>query len=396
MSETNNISSVKRENCTGCGACMKICPRNAIVFGDDAEGFPTPKVSAETCVDCGLCRQVCPTITLPEKHTIQKAYAIQLTDPDVLKKSTSGGFFTALAREIFRRGGIVYGCVWDEKYNAVIRKAENESETEPMRGSKYVWSWAGDTFSEIKEELESGRTVLFSGLSCQIAGLKNYLRKGYDNLYTVGFLCGGSPSPRAFREYLKTITRDVPLDALDLKFRDKNAGGVGVHITYNTSGRRKNQSYVSNSYYFAFFSKVIVRRSCFDCQYRYEQRVDDITFGDYWDVEKYHKEFDASAGVSAVLVNTDRGVELFDAVKSQLMVSEAKCREIAAANNLTLGETRKVYAVPGFRDDFFSLLRERGWTKASKKYLRNKKRFVLWIKTKTPKRLWAVMKRLRK
>ncbi|MBP5461078.1 MAG: Coenzyme F420 hydrogenase/dehydrogenase, beta subunit C-terminal domain [Lachnospiraceae bacterium] len=396
MSEAKNISSVKRESCTGCGACMKSCPRNEIVFEDDEEGFPSPKILAEACVDCGLCRQVCPAITVPEKHGIQKAYAIQLTDPDALKKSTSGGFFTALSREIFARGGVVYGCVWDEKYNAVIRRAENEAETEPMRGSKYVWSWAGDTYPEIKKELESGRTVLFTGLSCQVAGLKNYLRKSYDNLYTVGFLCGGSPSPYAFREYLKTITKNVPLDALDLKFRDKDAGGVGVHITYNTSKRRKCQTYISNPYYYAFYTKVTVRRSCFDCPYRYEQRVDDITFGDYWEVEKYHSEFDVSAGVSAVLVNTEKGAELFDALKSQLAFSEAKCRKIAAANNLTLGEARKVFKVPGFRDDFFSVMREQGWTKASKKYLRNKKRFVLWIKTKTPKRLWAGMKRLRK
>ena len=110
---------------------MKSCPRNAIVFEDDEEGFPSPKILAEACVDCGLCRQVCPAITVPEKHGIQKAYAIQLTDPDALKKSTSGGFFTALSREIFARGGVVYGCVWDEKYNAVIRRAEMKRRRSP-------------------------------------------------------------------------------------------------------------------------------------------------------------------------------------------------------------------------------------------------------------------------
>ena len=119
-----------------------------------------------------------------------------------------------------------------------------------MRGSKYVWSWAGDTFPEIEAFLKAGRTVLFTGLPCQVAGLKNYLRKEYDNLFLVDFFCGGSPSPYAFHEYLKTITRDVPMDKLDFKFRDKLKHGVGVHISYEGKNRRIHQSYVRNPYFF--------------------------------------------------------------------------------------------------------------------------------------------------
>ena len=390
----HQVTLAPKTQCTGCGACKAICPKGAIAFRPDEEGFPSPVVDADQCIGCGMCETACPALNAPEQHPIRAAYAAQLKDPDALKESTSGGIFTALCREIFRRGGVVYGCVWDENYNAVFRAAENEAEMLPMRGSKYVWSWAGDTFPEIKKTLEAGRTVLFTGLPCQVAGLKKFLRKDYDNLYTADFFCGGAPSPYAFSEYLKSITKDVPLKDLDFKLRDKEKHGVGVHITYNTPKGRACQTYVSNPYYFAFFTKVFHRHSCYRCPYRYENRTEDLTFGDYWGVESYHHEFDARAGVSAVLVNTDKGAALLDAVKDQLQLSETTKAHIAAKNNLTLGDARKEFHVPGFRKAFFATLKAKGWKAAERKYLFNKARFKLWLKELLPKKFVARLKKL--
>ena len=389
-----SISLAKREQCTGCGACMEICPKEAIIFQPDEEGFPSPVIDNEKCVRCGLCEQTCPALHAPAAHPIQAAYAAQILDADALKESTSGGVFTALAREIFRRGGVVYGCVWDIDYNAVVCKAENEAEMKPMRGSKYVWSWAGDTFPEIKQYLEAGRTVLFTGLPCQAAGLKNYLRKDYENLYLAAFFCGGSPSPFAFHEYLKTITRDVSLEQLDLKFRDKEKHGVGVHITYNASNGRTDQTYIQNPFYFGFYSKVFLRAPCYHCAYRYENRLEDITFGDYWGIGNYHAEFNVRDGVSCVLVNTDKGAELLDSVKDGLQLSETKAESIAAGNNLSLGNKHKEFPVPVFRDAFFETLRRSGWRVAERKYLLNKTRLKLWVKQKLPARYVSGIKKL--
>lgn len=366
--------------CTGCGACEKKCAVGAISFRDDNEGFPTPYIDESKCVNCGMCSRVCPALHMPETHAIQEAYAAQLLDREALKVSTSGGLFTAFSREIFRRGGVVYGCVWDEYYNAVVTKAENEEEMKPMRGSKYVWSWAGDTFPEIKKLLEQGRTVLFTGLPCQVAGLKNYLGKDYDKLYLMDFFCGGAPSPLAFQAYLKTITKKVPLSKLNLLFRDKEKHGVGVNISYEGDKKRINQSYVRNPYFFSYHTKVFHRQSCYHCQYRYRERMEDITIGDYWDIGKYHSEFDIRSGVSALLVNSEKGRKLLEAVKASLKLSETKAEYIAGWNNLTLGEKKVEFHAPKFRENFFAVLKAKGWKAAERKSLYSKKRITLWLK----------------
>ena len=383
------------EKCTGCGASYHACPQQAIYYYDDEEGFPTPQIDKDKCIECGICNNICPSVHMPKTQNTIQAYAAQMIDKDVLKDSTSGGLFTVFSREVFRRGGVVYGCVWDEDYNAVIRKAECENDIVSMRGSKYVWSYMGDKYQEIKQYLESGKMVLFIGLPCQVAGLKNYIRKDYENLILMDFFCGGTPSPLAFREYLKTITKKTPVEKLDLKFRDKEKDGVGVHISFNSGKVRKYQSHITNSYYYAFYTKVINRYPCYECNYRYEDRIADITIGDYWEIEKYHSEFDIKAGVSAMLLNSEKGKLLLEAVKPELRLVETKKEYIAGYNNLTLGTNRKVFYPPAFREDFFELLKKKGWKSAERKYLFGKKRLKLLIKHKIPKKCVLFIKRIR-
>ena len=385
------MNLVSKEECTGCGACAKSCPKQAIQFRDDLEGFPTPFIAADLCVDCGICQDVCPAVNMPETNRVRTAYAAQLLDREALMESTSGGIFTALARAIFQREGLVYGCVWDHKYNAVFGRAEKEKDIIPMRGSKYVWSWAGDVFQEIKDFLKAGRIVLFTGMPCQVAGLRSFLRKDYANLYCVSFFCGGAPSPLAFREYLKTITKDVSFEELDFKFRDKKKFGVGVNISYQGKGEREYQSFVRNSYFFAYHKKVMHRRPCYHCRYRYKDRIDDLTFGDFWGVSQYHEEFDIRAGVSALLVNSDKGEELFEQIRDQLQVSPTKAAYIAEANNLTLGNNQVNFKLFRFRNAFFKTLKKKGWSSAEKRYLFGMARLRTWAGTKVPKKYKTVI-----
>lgn len=379
--------------CTGCGACMKACPKGAIRFAEDNEGFPGPVIDEASCVHCGICSSVCPILRFPDSGKTRKSYAVQLSDQEALRNSTSGGVFIALAREILRKKGIVYGCIWDDDYNARVVGAENEEELLLMQGSKYVWSWAGDSYPEIKRNLEDGKYVMFTGLPCQAAGLKNYLRKEYERLYIISFFCGGAPSPYAFQEYLKTITGDTPKKELDFKFRDKSKYGVGVNISFNSRGRRVYQSYVENPYFFSYHTKVFHRKSCYKCAFRYEDRVEDLTFGDYWGVGKYHQEFRIQDGVSAVLINSDKGQELFDSVKNDVVAVESNIENIARGNNLTLGDKRKEFALADYRDDFFRILHEKGWRAAERSYLYNKTRVRLLIKGKTIGKLKHVVKK---
>ena len=372
---------VDASRCTGCGACAKACPKQAIVFQDDHEGFPTPVILQDQCVECGLCNKVCPAINMPQTHEIQQAYAVQLLDKEALKDSTSGGVFTVLSREIFRRGGVVYGCVWDENYNAVIRCAHNEEEMKPMRGSKYVWSWAGDTYPEIKQQLEAGQTVMFTGLPCQVAGLRNYLRRDYENLFTLDFLCSGTPSPMAFQKYLDTICKPgMKRSELNLKFRDKNPYGLGVHITYKGRKAKKTSDHISNPYYYSFYTRLVDRNSCFQCPYGTEQRVADLTMGDYWGVAKFHTEFDINSGVSAILINSERGNVLLQTVSEQMQIVPTRAADIAAGNNLSLGNKRKTIKVAPFREQFFQTVKTKGWKAAEYRYLLTKPRVKVIIK----------------
>ncbi len=387
------------QHCTGCGACLEICPMKAISMVADGDGFPTPVINTDQCVSCGLCEKSCPAIHALPTHAVKAAYAVQIKDQEVLKLSTSGGVFTALSREFFRQGGVVYGCVWDEQYNAIVQRAECEDEIKPMRGSKYVWSWAGDSYPNVKKDLETGKKVLFSGLPCQVAGLKKYLRMDYDNLIMLDFLCSGSPSPLALQKYIDTLCgNSIDRMNLNLKFRDKEPFGVGVHITY-TGKKRKTKAlseHIINPYYYSFYTRLIDRQSCYQCPYGTDQRISDLTMGDYWGVGRYHRDMNIKAGVSALLVNTSKGAQLLNGVKSQLELKPTKVEQIAVSNNLSCNGVAKRIKRPAQREAFFAELRKNGWKSAERKYLINLARAKHYIKSKMPARTVSKLKRLKK
>ena len=384
--------------CTGCGACIQSCPRKAISYTVDTEGFPTPIIDNGLCVNCRLCEKVCPALHMPQTNIIQTAYAAQILDADALKKSTSGGLFTIFSRETFRRGGVVFGCVWDKDYRAYITEATSEMEIEPMRGSKYVWSHAGDMFPRVKAYLEQGKNVLFSGLPCQIAGLRNYLNKDYNGLLLLDFLCSGTPSPLALDKYLETICKLKDRTNLNLKFRDKEPYGLGVHITYNGQKKRtaKRGESISNSYYYSFYSHLIDRQCCYKCPYGTEKRISDLTMSDFWGIERYHPEMNISAGVSALLVNTNKGAQFLAAVEDQVTLVRSSPENIGRANNLDVNGKQRNKPVPENRKPFFVELRESGWKSAERKYLFTTTRLKKLIKVKTPRKFSRLIRKIRK
>ena len=196
------IDTLEKKDCSGCMACMNICPKNAIMMKEDKNGFKYPKIDEKLCIDCGLCSKACPVINkLKENLYNIKVYACKNKDENIRKKSSSGGLFTLFAKYILDQEGVVFGAKYDENLRVIHDYIEKDDNINEFRGSKYVQSDINSTYAKAKKFLSNGRKVLFTGTPCQIEGLITYLGKNYSNLYTQDFICHGVPSPKVWKKY---------------------------------------------------------------------------------------------------------------------------------------------------------------------------------------------------
>lgn len=245
-----------------------------------------------------------------------KVFAVLHRDETVRAASRSGGIFTALSDVVLDQGGTVYGCVLNERFEAVHVRADNKADRDRMRGSKYIQSRMDGTYKNVRQDLVAGRKVLFSGTSCQVAGLKGYLGKQYANLLCVDIVCHGVPSPKVWKTYLtwQQTRRRSKIKQVD--FRNKGKFGWRNHIETLCfeNGRTVNSRVFTN----LFYGHCILRPCCYECPYKSVIHPGDITIADYWGIEKAAPEFDDDKGVSLVLVNNEKGEEAFCAVKNRI------------------------------------------------------------------------------
>ena len=336
------IEILDKHNCCGCEACVQACPKRCISFEEDAEGFRYPLVDKTVCIGCGLCEKVCPVLNQAEERKPLEVYAAKNHDEQELLKSSSGGIFILFAKTVIHHGGVVFGAKFDKEWNVIHAYAETGGDVEAFMGSKYVQSRIGNTYKEAKSFLETGRQVLFSGTSCQIAGLKRFLRKKYDNLLTVDVICHGVPSPKVWRMYLEEIKRNArkgensvsyPLTHLiserdahgesiqikSISFRDKRLGWkkYSFALTLAKASADGKQNTVSLScihredpYMKVFLKNIILRPSCYSCSAKGGRSMSDITIADFWGVEKVLPDFDDDRGVGLLMVNTEQGKKI--------------------------------------------------------------------------------------
>lgn len=319
------IKTNDKKDCCGCSACVQRCPKQCISLYEDEEGFLYPRVDKTVCIDCGLCEKVCPVLNQSEGHEPVAVYAAKNPNEEIRMQSSSGGIFTMLAERIIDEGGVVFGACWDKDWNVVHDYAESKEDIAKFRGSKYVQSNIGETFKQTETFLIEGRKVLFSGTPCQIAGLKHFLLKDYDNLLTIEIICHSVPSPGVWQQYLTEKLQTIGWNKSDIRhisFRSKATGWKGYSFMIeNKDGNVFSELGSKNAFMRGFLANLYTRPSCQKCPAKQLKSGSDITLGDFWGINSLMPEIDDDKGVSVVIVNTEKGREAMHIVDNLLPAS---------------------------------------------------------------------------
>ena len=331
-----------KSKCCGCGACDNICPINCIAMIEDEEGFLYPVVDEDKCINCGLCKTVCMYCHDNPVNSEAEAYACFIKDNAIRLDSSSGGVFSALAMNIIEKGGVVYGAKFDKEEGAKHVRVESVDCLEELRGSKYVQSSTGNTFSQVKQDLSNDRYVLFTGTPCQINGLMNFLRGGdYAKLICVDLICHGVPSKAMLRKYIEYLEEKYKKTVKMLKFRSKINGweNFGMEVIFADDSRKYFGR--SKDYYLkAFLGDILLRKSCLDCASNNFHNRADITIADYWGINRNYSDINDDKGVSAVLVRTEKGEQVFEEISSEMFVRKTSYQDVLI-NNKALETSKK-------------------------------------------------------
>lgn len=374
-----NLCNVSQ--CTGCMACVQKCKVGAIET-KSIDGFLFPSINTEKCKKCGLCMTVCPILNLKNsKGNCHENTTICLAawnkKDDIREKSSSGGVFSAFAEQILSSKGVVFGAAWNSEMELEHKYVENISELDSIRRSKYVQSNTKNSFYEVECFLKEGRRVLYCGTPCQIAGLKNFLGKDYQNLILVDILCQGVPSPELFKTYVKEIETKYGSKVVDANFRSKEKGwrcGLSLWLRL-ANGKDVRRTLDNNEYYNAFIQEFFCRPSCYSCGFKKQKLgyYSDITVADFWRIGNKIPlpkavEQNYTKGISAIVVNTSSGKIFLDECSSRIEILERTWDEFSTNGGLN------VCKEPFNNTVAKEYLIEHGWHDAQQKFFPLKKK----------------------
>lgn len=350
-------------NCTGCLACMNVCPKNAISCVENENGFIVPSVSQDLCINCGLCEKTCVLNNIIDSGSvIKKTVALVHDNKDVLQKSTSGGAFTALSDFVLNKNGVIVGACMDDTFTVSHVLTSEASVRNKMRGSKYVQSNVKLSYKEIKKHLESGDYVLFVGTPCQAHALRQYLKKEYDTLYVVDILCHGVPSNKMFKDHIDYICSLEKSSITDYRFRTKRFGKRNSIQEYKLEKNNKFVTSIEAQEYASFFRQSLsLRPSCRSCRYRCTHRFGDVTIGDYWGNTEMLKN--GNRGVSLICINTPKGQNMIDAIENVDSI-DLNTETIIKRPEFTSPQSKNQDRIHAFWKDY----RELGYSKLVEKY----------------------------
>lgn len=344
----NNVACLQTGMCTGCSACVSVCPVGCIVMEKNKEGFWNSKVNDSLCISCGKCAICCPQmkpLEFPNREV--RVYCARLKEEKMLRQSSSGGAFAALAETILDENGIVYGVAL-VKGNLVRHiRVDTLKQLEKLKGSKYTQSDLGNSIIQVKQDLHQGKKVLFSGTPCQIAGIVRAVGNNTANLYTVDLICHGVPSSQLFKAEIDILEMKVGCPVKNYTFRDKSDNPQKLHWKAEFENGKVQCGYpFQNAYFSAFQRGTTFNEACYQCFYARKERISDITIGDFWSAEVRLNEFYNPLGNSAIMLSTKKGESLFERAKKKLVCVESDFETLAIDNpNL-----KKPHSRPEIRD----------------------------------------------
>ena len=388
------IHITDKVNCCGCNACGDICGKQAISFKTDNEGFWYPEVDKDKCVDCGLCEKVCPIIQADslKKNDFDKpkCFAAQNKNLESLFNSTSGSAFAGFAEKVYKDSGYVGGAVFNEDYSVKQFISNDKADLEQLRNTKYVQSNSEGFYSEVQRILKEGNKVLVCGLPCQMAALRSFLRKDYENLIIIDMICLGINSPRILPAYLHWKEEQHGSKLVYYKAKNKELGWrqLTTKMVFE-NGEVEYDKQDTNYFTQGFISThAFARPSCYECKFKGTPRIADITIGDFWGAEHYvGKEYDHNLGTSCILINSQKGLEFYESTRSKFRDKEIRFEDVLVSNKALVNSLSR----PDFnREQLYEDLTNLPFGDFAKKYvklpaerqtskLKNLARFVLGV-----------------
>lgn len=358
-----------KSECCGCEACANICPNHCITMVEDEEGFRYPKIDKEKCVNCGLCEKVCPIkneVKKDDNLSKLQFFAAYSKENKILQKSSSGGIFSLLANYVLEKKGIVYGVTQEGTYDVKFIRVDKEEELEKLRGSKYLQAKVNNIYSQVIQDLKTDRYVLFSGTPCQVAALYKTLGKNkYEKLFTTDVVCHGVPSNAVYRTYIAEMEKKFKKKVVAIKWRDKSYGWGPNRVTlYFDDNSKYTTISRENPFQTGFLDNIYLRPSCYKCLYAKLPRIGDISLADFWGYDGKLLEENDNKGISAIIVSSEKGAELFESIKEDLIWEEVNEKYLT-------DRCRHAYIHPeenSERENFFKDFKNMKFKKLARKY----------------------------
>ena len=387
------IKITHSENCCGCNACGDACAHQAITFKTDNEGILYPEIDKQKCTDCGLCEKVCPIINIKElkKNDLPQSicYAAEHKNLEVVFDSTSGGLFSALADIMYKNGGYVGGAVFNKDFSVRHYISNDKKDLPRLRSSKYLQSNLEGFYIQVRDLLMNGERILVCGGPCQMAALRAFLRKDYDNLIIADYICRGINSPKVWRKYLDSFEERYGSKVIYCKAKSKEYGWRNLTqkvILENGKAyyETRNESNFTKGY---LRTGVFCRPSCYDCKFKGYPRIADITLADFWGIEKVNRSLEKNLGTSLVMVNSKKGRAFFEQVKKRINFVEVPLEPPKVDREKFFEDLNKMSFLDLAEKYNFSLKKKKG-IKHQIKHKYNYSKRILSVTQLSPKALY--------